>query len=267
MFDNYNGPSKQAAGPVPGQTDASYDPSMPYGESQVMTEEEREQAEVDNIKAQIEAEQAATNEVGRRNYAKMVDANEQLSAMTAHLLRNSETLTQAEANADKTKAQADISGVNLDGLDAANTTMFNFAANSKGRIASRAEKMMNIQRQHEAQLERMREEQDVSRKWEARQQQLEAERPKVLLGGAGKKTDFSKYEFEDDTGRQREMNEEYDGIVDGLLEQSMKLRQQTELQKFILDDQNEQIARMTHKVETAGDAVTKQRIRLDTKYK
>ena len=102
LFDNYNGPSKQAAGPVPGQTDTSYDPSMPYGESQVMTAEEREQAEVDNLKAQIEAEQMATNEVGRRNYARMVEANERLRAMNTQLLENSETLNRAEANTDRT---------------------------------------------------------------------------------------------------------------------------------------------------------------------
>jgi len=266
LFDNYNGPSKQAAGPVPGQTDASYDPSMPYGESQVMTAEEREEAEVDDLKAQIVAEQEATNEVGRRNYARMLDANERLAAMNAHLLQNSEVLANAERNTDRTKAQADISGVNIDDLNAANTSMLNFAANSKGRIASRAEKKLNIQRQHEAQLEREREEQDVLRKWDAHQQ-LEAQKPKVLLGGSSKKTDFSKYEFEDDTGRQRELNEEHDEIVDGLLEESIKLRKAAEFQKFILHDQNEQIARMTNKVETAGDAVAKQRMRLDTKYK
>lgn len=139
--------------------------------------------------------------------------------------------------------------MNIDDLNAANTSMFNFAANSKGRVASRAQKKMNIQRQHEAELEQAVEDGDVVRKWEAQlQKQPDAGKSQALLGAPGKKKDFSKYEFEDDTGRQRELNEEHDEIVDGLLDQSIQLRKQAEFQQFILKDQNEQISRMTNKV-------------------
>jgi hypothetical protein len=267
LFDNYNGPAKQAAGPVSGQAGAPYDPSGQYGESQLMTEEEREEAEVNDIKARIEQEQMQTNEVGRRNYARMVEANERMRAMNTQLLQNSETLERAEANTDRTQAQADISGVNLDDLDAANTTIWNFAANSKSRIASRAEKKMTIQQQQAALSERNRQENSLDRQWQIRQNELETAKPKGLLGAPSKKTDFSKFEFEDDTGRQREMNEEYEGIVDGLLQQTKEMRQQAEFQGFILDHQNAQIARLTNKVESADDTVTKHRIRLETKYK
>jgi len=139
--------------------------------------------------------------------------------------------------------------VNLDDLDAANTSMFNLVANSKGRVAARAEKKLTLQRQHQIQGEKtIQEEHDLERKWQAERQRLDAGRPKELLGASKKKTDFSQFEFEDDDGQQREYNEQYETIVDGLYEQAKGLRQNAEFQGFILNQQIKQIERITDNV-------------------
>jgi hypothetical protein len=134
--------------------------------------------------------------------------------------------------------------VNLDDLDAANTTIWNFAANSKTRIAQRAEKKMTIQQRYQTKDRTGEEDPDLSRRWETERL---AAKPKVL-GAAKQKTDFSKFEFEDDSGRQREMNEEYDGIIDGLEEQAKQLNMNAKFQQFILEDQLKHVDRLAQKV-------------------
>jgi hypothetical protein len=128
--------------------------------------------------------------------------------------------------------------------------MLNFVANSKSRVAARAEKKMEYQRQHELMREQTsREQHNLDRKLELEMQRLDAARPKGLLGAAAKhKTDHSKFEFEDDTGEQRALNDEYDVLITDITEEARKLRRKAEIQGFILKDQVEQVGRMTDKV-------------------
>jgi len=232
-----------------------------------MTEEEREEAFVSSTKAEILHEQTQANQTARRTVAKAQEANERMRLMNEQLLRQQDMLNNAERNMAKTHSHADVGGVNLDDLDAANKSMFNFVANSKGRIAARAEKKMTIAQQHQELADRtFQEEHDLDRKWQVESQKLEAARPKELLGAARKKTDFSQFEFEDDDGQQRENNEEWDRNVDELAVQTRALRQAAEFQGFVLDQQVKQMDRMTDQAQAAGDKVGKNVMRLNTKY-
>jgi hypothetical protein len=155
-------------------------------------------------------------------------------------------------NADQfiTEAQADVGGVNLDDLDAANKSMFNLVANSKAKVMLRAEKKQTIERQHQKLSAQTRiEEHNLEQRWQEEKQNYLPQKPKVL--GARAKTDFSKFEFEDDTGEQRANNEEYDRIVQGLEEQSSQLVQNAAFQSFIINQQIKQIDRMGTKVSFA----------------
>jgi hypothetical protein len=99
LFDGYKPPSaRQPAGPGSGAG-----PQGQYGRDfSQMTEEEREEAEVSDYKRQILEEQKATNDVGRRNYQRMVEANERMRLMNEQLLQNTEALNRAELNMEKT---------------------------------------------------------------------------------------------------------------------------------------------------------------------
>jgi hypothetical protein len=103
LFAGYNAGPKSTTSPSLGQPGGSYGDSMQYDESQPMTEEERADAEAEGYKAQIEETQAAANDVGRRNYANMVAANERMLALNTQLLQDSEVMKRAEANMDKTR--------------------------------------------------------------------------------------------------------------------------------------------------------------------
>ncbi|KAL2178823.1 uncharacterized protein P884DRAFT_328842 [Thermothelomyces heterothallicus CBS 202.75] len=267
LFANYNGYPKQPTSQVPGQNDASYDPAMEQGETREMTEEEKEEALVNSTKAEILQTMHETNEVGMRAHAKAVEANERMRLMNEQLLRQTEMLNNAEKNTFKTQSQVEVSTVNLDDLDAANASMFNLVANSKKRVQARTQRKLEIQRQHEVLGERtIQEEHNLERKWRAERKKLDANRPQELLG-AKKKTDFSQFEFEDDDGQQREQNERYEQIVDGILEQAKNLRQNAEFQGFVLNEQIKQIDRITNNVQASDDKLGKNVIRINSTYK
>jgi hypothetical protein len=103
LFANRDAGPKSATSPGLAQPGGTYGALTEYDESRPMTEEEKADAEAEGYKAQIEESQAAANDVGRRNYANMVAANERMAAMNAQLLQDSEVMKRAEANMDKTR--------------------------------------------------------------------------------------------------------------------------------------------------------------------
>jgi hypothetical protein len=123
--------------------------------------------------------------------------------------------------------------------------MFNLVSNSKGRIAQRTEKKLLIKQEHQ----RMQEEADMEERDLTRQfEKLQAAKPKGLLGAGRQKTDHSQFQFEDDTGEQAEMDDEYDEIVHDLSAQTSMLRRNAELNGFILENQLRQVSRLTESV-------------------
>ncbi|KAL2161437.1 hypothetical protein VTH06DRAFT_7998 [Thermothelomyces fergusii] len=267
LFATYNGSSKQSMSPAPGRNDASYNPAMEQSETREMTEEEKEEALVNSTKAEILNLMYQTNEAGMRVEAKAIEANERMRLMNEQLLRQSEMLNSAEKKTFKTRSEVEVSTVNLDDLDAANKPIFNLVANSKTKIQSRAQKKLEIQRQHEVLAERtMQEEHNLERKWRAEKQRLDANRPQELLG-AKKKTDFSQFEFEDDDGEQREQNERFEQISGNILEQARILRENAQFQGFIINEQIKQLDRITENVQASEDKLGKNIIRINSTYK
>jgi arylsulfatase A-like enzyme len=137
--------------------------------------------------------------------------------------------------------------VNIDDLDAANTTMFNLAANSKSRIAQRAERKLNIRQEHQLNQDEIKQQAGyVDREWEMERQKLQAAKPKGLLGN--QKTDASKFQFEDDTGEQQALDDEYDQLVDRMETQTGRLLEQAQFQNFMIEKQNQLLTNLTDKV-------------------
>ncbi|KAK4128610.1 hypothetical protein N657DRAFT_639097 [Parathielavia appendiculata] len=262
LFDNYKPPSQRFADQSSDQVGPFSGAPGQYGDSQQMTEDE----ELEWTKAEIVGTKVATNEVARRNVSRLAAANEQFDAMNEQLVREWEMLKNAEKNINNSDGQAKVGGVNIDDLDAANTSMFNLVANSKARVMQRHEKKMVIQRQQKLM------EQDISmgadeigREWEMERQKLQATKPKVL-GGSAQKTDASRFQFEDDTGEQQALDDEYDGLVGEIEKESGKLLERAQFQEFMLTRQNKLIEDMTVRAETVSDHVVKNQMRLDTRY-
>jgi hypothetical protein len=102
LFSGYNGPAKPTASSPFGQPGAPNRAPILGDDAQPMSEEERQQAEVDGIKMQIEETMVAANESGRRTHAGLKEGSARLKAMNEMLLQNSEVLGKAEDNMDKT---------------------------------------------------------------------------------------------------------------------------------------------------------------------
>ncbi|KAK4105328.1 hypothetical protein N658DRAFT_555843, partial [Parathielavia hyrcaniae] len=253
LFANYKPPRQQVADSSLGQADPFSGGPGQYRDPQQMTEED----ELDWTKAEIVGTKVATNDVARRNISRLAAANEQFDAMNGQLVREWEMLKNAEKNINNSDGQAKVGGVNIDDLNAANTSMFNLAANSKARVMQRHEKKMTIQRQQQLAEQGISMEADqIGREWEAERQKTQGTKPKVL-GGSAQKTDASRFQFEDDTGEQQALDDEYDGLVGQIEKESGKLLERAQFQEFMLTRQNKLIDDMAVRAETVSDHVVK----------
>ncbi len=81
LFSNYNGPSKPTTGPNPSQSYAPYGTPMQDADSQFMTEAEREEAQVQNAKAEIKAELSGMRSTTGRVLGNLRDVDRQTDEM------------------------------------------------------------------------------------------------------------------------------------------------------------------------------------------
>ncbi len=122
-------------------------------------------------------------------------------------------------------------------------------ANSKPRLALREAKRTAYKQQHRAtQAETDKQNSEMSRQWNAQAQAIVSAPSTRVLGVASKNADHSRFEFEDDSGRQRQMNEEYEEIVDELRDESRKVLGLATLAGQMAKDHNATLDRMNEKV-------------------
>ncbi|KAH6619702.1 hypothetical protein B0J18DRAFT_434802 [Chaetomium sp. MPI-SDFR-AT-0129] len=262
LSNGYERPPKQAPVSRPGES--QYGDS--YGDSHEMTEQEREDADVNDMKMLIEQGLEDTNVITRRVAGMVHQGNDKLAAIQAQVQQDGERLGFAQRQMEAAHTHAKVGAVHLDDLDAANAKMINVWANSKSRIAERHEKRLNIERQDQMMSEeRAREDARVER--EREMQRVEAARSRGLLAGVAKqKTDTSRFEFEDDSGVQRAKNDEFDGLTNVILGGVVNMKERALVLGDEINSQNARIARMTELADRANDEVSKNHIRMTTKY-
>lgn len=131
----------------------------------------------------------------------------------------------------------------LDNLDAANSSLFNLAANSKGKLAERSARKAQSEREREIDRDALREEQAL------RKRELEAATAQVGRPTLGfNKADRSKWAFEDNDGEQEELNNQID---DDMTEIALSVSTMNMLAKGFsvrTDAQINQVTRLTVKV-------------------
>lgn len=150
--------------------------------------------------------------------------------------------------------EAEKGDVNLKDLKAARK-MWGFVDNSKSSIEARNQKKMTIQEQREMEAAQQRQEAfEREQALTAKIQELQANKP--LLGKKDKNT--ARFQFEDESGRQREMNEEIEDNLAEVQASISKVNIYAHSISMRLDQQNAQIDRMQEKVssyqETMGSS-------------
>jgi hypothetical protein len=103
LFSGYNGPAKPTASPRVVQNDPSYSGDGSFAENREMTEEERQDAEVDSIKAQIQEAQIGTEDSLDRSLQAVEEANSRFDAMFNDFESQEAHLDGAERNLSKTR--------------------------------------------------------------------------------------------------------------------------------------------------------------------
>jgi len=235
-----------------------------------MTEEERQEAEVQGIKSQIMHEIKGTSDSAARSEAKVNEALARALAMTQQTFEQGDRLDNAERHGATTHREISKGTVNLSALDSAQK-MLNFAGNSKTAIQMREERKMGYDREHQRELDAMEQERKESRlKYAEMQGQIEAQnqqQSRTLLGGGNaSKYNFEDEEFEDDTGEQRMHNEQIRGHQDAILQGLRKVNGVLKIQGEELDRQVKQIDRMTERTERNTEGLWKNRVHLESKY-
>jgi hypothetical protein len=128
--------------------------------------------------------------------------------------------------------------------------MWNFAGNSKTAVQSREERKLMFERDNEVELREIeREEKEAELRKAALHARLESQqqnRSKGLLGG--NKAGNSMFEFEDDTGEQREMNNEIEEAQEEALFALQQARLVLDANQKEIERQNHQVQRMTERV-------------------
>ncbi|KAL2166816.1 hypothetical protein VTG60DRAFT_2133 [Thermothelomyces hinnuleus] len=268
LFANYKRPSQQATSPS-GQP--PYGTPGQDGESQMMSEEDREEAEIQEKKAQIIQTIKDTRDAAARSEAKVNDALARALAMTQQTFEQGERLRNAEKNATAAGREIAKGKVNLSALDHAQR-MLDFAGNSKTAIQMREEKKMEYDHEQQAEVEAIeREEREARARYAQVQAIMERQnqpRPRTLGAGASKASafEFEDEEFEDDTGEQRmhnqQIREHQEAIVHGLRQLNGVLK----IQGQELERQVEQTARMTERTERNNEGLWRNRVHLESKY-
>ncbi|GAB1310982.1 hypothetical protein MFIFM68171_01192 [Madurella fahalii] len=275
LFANYSGPQKFAAAqnpPQPGAQAGGQGRPMNWNE---MTDQEKEDYQVQETKTQIVDTIRDTKASGARSVAMVNQFVNGTMSINEQLMRDRERLHQAHRNLIGTGTEVDKGRVNLSHLDAARAPLLNLMANSSSRIAAREEKKTVRQLQHEKELAQLdQDEFESTEKFARMQAMMEQEmrardaqekqaQQKTLLGGKPKNTWM---EFEDDTGEQAALNEEIEQqtaeISRGLGAAKMMLQFQQEQ----LSQQNDKLKVMSELADKAQHGVSRNQLHLNAKH-
>ncbi|KAK4111762.1 hypothetical protein N656DRAFT_779854 [Canariomyces notabilis] len=235
-----------------------------------MTEEEREEAKVQMTKNAIVDELRATLNTGERTEAKFDDGIAMLGSLTKTLLEQGDSLQHTKKSLVASQGEAGISQLNMADLEIAKKSIANPASwiqNSSSRTAAREQKKKMVQLQNEQRLEQLDRDEVQSRQNLEKLNQLleQGTRQKPLLG-SNKQKNHSAFEFEDDTGEQRELNEQIDALVPRLEQKARVLNQIAVLQRGVIDQQLVEVSSMTELADTARDSIARNQQRMDTKF-
>ncbi|KAK0673362.1 hypothetical protein QBC41DRAFT_136823 [Cercophora samala] len=226
-----------------------------------MTAEEKDDFEAEAKKGEIVHTIRETAQSSARARMLAAQGVERMVGMHQMYDRDEAILNKVEQQLDESKHQARLANAHLDNLDAANSSLFNLAANSKGKLAERSARKAQSERERELDKEALREEQ-ATRRRELQTATIPNGRPTLGF----KKADPSKWSFEDNDGEQQELNNQID---DDLTEIERNVSTMNMLAKGFLvrtDAQLNQMGRLSEKSDEAGEKVRAQRNRMNARY-
>lgn len=254
LFDNYKPPSNGSFSPVPGQTEGSYGSQDPYMDRSQMTEEEREEADVQIQKDQI-------NDLRRQDKAasyRILQMTEQSVAMSANNLQTTrdqgDRLAEAHKNLQKSGTSVVIAGQNAAHLERLNRSFLR-PTGGKARLAQMEHTIDLAEKRAQAQVQQTNQE-----LYESRNAQQPGA-PRLL--GSNKPKVRSDLLFEDFDGEQERDEQE---IEENLWKATQLLKQTAENSVALnreVDFQNKLIDQMTDQAETVNDNLRKEQRRLD----
>ncbi|CAP69479.1 uncharacterized protein PODANS_1_11410 [Podospora anserina S mat+] len=226
-----------------------------------MTAEEKDDYEAETKKGEIIHTIQETAQSSARARLKAAEGVERMVGMHQMYDRDEAILNKVEQQLDESKHQARLAHAHLDNLDAANSSLFNLAANSKGKLAERSARKAQSEREREIDRDALREEQAL------RKRELEAATAQVGRPTLGfNKADRSKWAFEDNDGEQEELNNQID---DDMTEIALSVSTMNMLAKGFsvrTDAQINQVTRLTVKSDAAKDKVRAQNNRMKAEY-
>ncbi|KAK4181735.1 hypothetical protein QBC36DRAFT_317136 [Triangularia setosa] len=226
-----------------------------------MTQEEKDDFEAETKKGEIIHTIRETAASSARARMRAAEGVERMLAMHEMYDRDEAVLNKVEQQLDESKHQARMANAHLDNLDAANSSLFNLTANSRGKLAERSARKAQSERERELDRDALREE-EATRKRELQAATAQAGRPTLGLH----KADPSKFTFEDNDGEQQELN---DRIDDDLTEIERNVSTINMMAKGFLvrtEAQNNQMGRLTEKSDATKEKIRQQNNRVNARY-
>lgn len=254
LFANYQPPSQRTPGPSQVQAHAPYSQDGAYSENPEMTEEERQEAEADRLKALIQQTQMETEDSADRSLQMMYEANQRMDYMLQDFQNQEERLDNAERNLGATHNLNDKAKNQTQVLKHVNRPLF-----KPGWSRSKQEELS--QRWAEQEVDYLRRQDEMRAEQQQRNRQLqtgiEDSNTRVLASKTLSQDDYNKFAFEDDDGEQRERLQRTDEKVDKLLFLTQNLHQKSVLLNERAEQSNARLNRMQESAERARDDVVR----------
>ncbi|KAG7292504.1 hypothetical protein NEMBOFW57_002539 [Staphylotrichum longicolle] len=241
LFANYKGPSQSTTGPNLAQSTSPYSGDGGFNEEREMTEEERKDAEVAGLKAQIEAEQIGTEDSLDRSLQAVTAANSMFDNLLNDFEIQESRMDNAERNLAKTHNLNDQAKDQTARLKYYNRRLFQpgYNRSKQDQLAAEfAEKDLR----HQRELEELRAEQDQRR--QGIQNQYDDNGRRVLAPKKLGQEDINRFTFEDEDGQQQARLERTDEKMELLGAAVGTLNLKSKLLRDRADDSNARLVRM-----------------------
>ncbi|KAK3341783.1 hypothetical protein B0T25DRAFT_353501 [Lasiosphaeria hispida] len=231
-----------------------------YGEERELTQEEQEEMQVQDIKREIIQTQQSTIQSGSRALDLLNNGSMSAASIAQALARQREHLDNAESNIDNASVHNRIAKEQTKRLDKLNGSMFIPTGLNKKKL-----EVLDEQTRQSEQREKQEREQARSGAYQGRMRMQgvmsDLSKPQQL-GTKSNRSRREEFKFEDDDGEQEQNNQEIDDITDRLAAGVSILHGAAKVIGDELEDQINQVDRITEKSERAHDQVRRNHVNL-----
>ncbi|KAK3336564.1 hypothetical protein B0T19DRAFT_409855 [Cercophora scortea] len=232
-----------------------------YGAPRELTAEEKEDAEAQDNKNQVNEELDGTVNTLLRTTQRATDARAMMYNTLGQLASQSDRLTNSEKNLDMAEVHNRVAKEKTKDLKRLNGSMLRPAGLSSSKQAERQQEMLAAEQREKETRESVRAEAYRNNMY-VQESMQSLEKPKRL----GRKADagnLSKYTFEDDDGTQAAKNAQIDDLQDNLADIAKDLHLGAMTIGTMVEKQNLQLDRMAGKADRVDDQVRRNRANLD----